>query len=137
MQEKPHNNVIRSIIDILKLFCWTIWYMYDIICDIWCNYSSCIITFIINSTSWTIVIRSRSTCSTRSTTLASTCGVNLLVGIQCRLKWILSSFAKTFRVNFFRQHTFNINSKFSSMSGNSWIRISNFIIQVYRSNPFK
>ena len=36
--EKLHTNVIRNIIDNLKLFCWRIWYVYDIIYDIKCNY---------------------------------------------------------------------------------------------------
>ena len=38
MQEKPDNNIIRSIIDILKLFYWKVWYTYDIISNIRCNY---------------------------------------------------------------------------------------------------
>ena len=37
MQEKPYNNIIRSIIDILKLFYWKIWYIYIYIYDIICN----------------------------------------------------------------------------------------------------
>ena len=38
MQGKLHNNIIRSKIDILKLFYWKNWYTYDIIYDIRCNY---------------------------------------------------------------------------------------------------
>ena len=37
-KKKPRNNVIKNIINNLRLFCWRIWYIYNMICDIRCNY---------------------------------------------------------------------------------------------------
>ena len=38
-KKKTFRNEIRSIIDILKLFYWRNWYMYDTICEIKFNYN--------------------------------------------------------------------------------------------------
>ena len=37
-KKKTLRNEIRNIIDVLKLFCWRNWYMYDMIYDIKFNY---------------------------------------------------------------------------------------------------
>ena len=44
---KPHNNISRSIIDILKLFYWKFWYMYNMIYHISIKIWICKCTFII------------------------------------------------------------------------------------------